>query len=47
MMPQASVQLTGNLAQQEARVLVVFAKVGKFAPKAIEHLDLIECRQLA
>jgi hypothetical protein len=27
-----SVQLTGNLAQQEARVLVVVATVGKFPP---------------
>ncbi len=27
-----SVQLTGNLAQQEARALVVAATVGKFAP---------------
>src|SRR5205814_10153873 len=27
-----SVQLTGNLAQQEARVLIVTATVGKFAP---------------
>jgi ABC-type uncharacterized transport system YnjBCD substrate-binding protein len=27
-----SVQLTGNLAQQEARVLLVTATVGKFAP---------------
>ncbi len=27
-----SVQLTGNLAQQEARVLAVSATVGKFAP---------------
>lgn len=27
-----AVQLTGNLAQQEARVLVVSATVGKFAP---------------
>ena len=27
-----SVQLTGNLAQQEARVLVVSATVGKFPP---------------
>lgn len=27
-----SVQLTGNLAQQEARVLVVFATVGRFPP---------------
>ena len=27
-----SVQLTGNLAQQEARVLIVTAAVGKFAP---------------